>query len=78
MSAVSYKNFVYLKGPKGDRGPKGDPGERGPAGDAGVTGVVDAVGRITYNGLTRTLGFDETGLATEDYVQNTTIDGGTF
>ena len=62
MSATRLKNFSYLKGPKGDKGDKGDPG----------TGVVSATGRITYNAITKAVGFNETGLATQSYV-NTAV-----
>ena len=53
MATIQYKNFAYLKGPKGD---KGD------------TGVIKGKGRIIYNPVERTVSFDNTGLATENYV----------
>jgi hypothetical protein len=62
MSIVKPKNFSYIKGPKGDKGDRGEPG----------SGVVGATGRITYNSATKTIGFNETGLATQSYV-NTSI-----
>lgn len=58
MSVVKFKNYAYFRGPKGDKGDKGDPG----------TGIVTTSGRITYNPTTKTVGFNETGLATQTYV----------
>ena len=58
MSIVKSKNFSYLRGPKGDKGDRGEPG----------SGVAGATGRITYNSTTKTIGFNEVGLATENYV----------
>lgn len=58
MSAVKFKNYAYFRGPKGDKGDKGDPG----------TGIASTSGRITYNPITKTVGFNETGLATQTYV----------
>jgi len=69
MSVISYKNYAYLKGPKGDRGPKGDKGDRGPAGDSGI---VSSTGRILYDAGSKTISFNADGLATESYV-NTAI-----
>ena len=62
MSIVKPKNFSYIRGPKGDKGDRGEPG----------TGVVIATGRITYNASIKSIGFNDTGLATELYV-NTRI-----
>ncbi len=63
MSAIKYKNFSYIKGPKGD---KGD------------TGVVKGIGRIVYNPTNRTIAFDSNGLATTAYVdqaiENVSVD----
>jgi hypothetical protein len=67
MSVISYKNYAYLKGPKGDRGPKGDKGDRGPAGDSGV---LSATGRILYDSSAKVISFDSTGLASETYVNS--------
>ena len=58
MSIVKSKNFSYLKGPKGEKGDRGEPG----------TGVSNATGRITYNASTKTIGFNDTGLVTQEYV----------
>ncbi len=58
MSIIKNKNFVYLKGPKGDKGDKGDPG----------SGVANGTGRIIYNSLTKTISFNEEGLATTNFV----------
>lgn len=63
MSIVKPKNFSYIKGPKGDKGDRGESG----------SGVVGTTGRITYNATTKTVGFNEAGLATTAYV-NSTID----
>ena len=60
MSATKFKNFSYLKGPKGDKGDKGESG----------TGIASAIGRITYNPITKAVGFNEVGLATTAYVQS--------
>lgn len=68
MSATKFKNFSYLKGPKGDKGEKGDSG----------TGIASSTGRITYNSSTKTIGFNESGLATQFYVDtaiNNVING---
>jgi len=62
MSVTKSKNFSYLKGPKGDKGDKGDPG----------SGISATTGRITYNPTNKILGFNETGLATQSYV-NTAV-----
>ena len=62
MSIVKPKNFSYIRGPKGDKGDRGEPG----------TGVVMATGRITYNASTKSIGFNDIGLATVEYV-NTTV-----
>ena len=85
MAVVQYKNFSYLKGPKGDRGVKGDTGDRGPKGDQGPIGLtgpmgtvnyseirslLSASGPITYNNNTGVIGFNATGFATETYVNN--------
>jgi hypothetical protein len=85
MAVVQYKNFAYLKGPKGDRGVKGDSGDRGPRGDQGPTGLTGPIGNInyseirslftgaspiTYNNATGVIGFNSTGFATETYVNN--------
>jgi hypothetical protein len=61
MSIVKPKNFSYIKGPKGDKGDRGEPG----------SGVAGSTGRITYNSTTKTVGFNETGLATTAYVNST-------
>ena len=58
MSIVKSKNFSYLRGPKGEKGDRGEPG----------SGVASATGRITYNSATKTIGFNEVGLATQNYV----------
>lgn len=58
MGVIKNKNFVYLKGPKGDKGDKGDPG----------SGVANGSGRIVYNSMTKTIGFNEEGLATTNFV----------
>lgn len=85
MAIVQYKNFAYLKGPKGDRGLKGDKGDRGPKGDQGPIGLTGPIGNInyseilslfsgtgpiTYNNNTGVIGFNATGFATETYVNN--------
>lgn len=85
MAIVQYKNFAYLKGPKGDRGLKGDKGDRGPKGDQGPIGLTgapgnvnyneilslfSATGPITYNNSNGVIGFNATGFATETYVNN--------
>ena len=61
MSIVKRKNFGYIQGPKGDKGDRGEPG----------SGVAGATGRITYNATTKTVGFNEAGLATTAYVNST-------
>lgn len=58
MSIVKPKNFSYLRGPKGEKGDRGEPG----------SGVTGATGRIIYNSATKTIGFNEVGLATQNYV----------
>jgi hypothetical protein len=60
MSIVKPKNFSYIRGPKGDKGDRGEPG----------SGVAGATGRITYNSATKVIGFNEAGLATTSYVNN--------
>ena len=60
MSIVKPKNFSYLRGPKGEKGDRGEPG----------SGVAGATGRITYNATTKIIGFNEVGLATTTYVNN--------
>jgi hypothetical protein len=60
MSIVKPKNFSYIRGPKGDKGDRGEPG----------SGVAGATGRITYNSATKVIGFNESGLATTSYVNN--------
>lgn len=85
MAIVQYKNFAYLKGPKGDRGLKGDKGDRGPKGDQGPIGLTGPIGNInyseirslfsgaspiTYNNSNGVIGFNATGFATETYVNN--------
>lgn len=61
MSAISYKNFAYLRGPKGDRGPQG---EKGAKGDPGAAGMIQPSGRITYDTNTKIIGFNDSGLLT--------------
>ena len=61
MSIVKSKNFSYIRGPKGDKGDRGEPG----------SGVAAATGRITYNTTTRTIGFNDAGLVTQEYVDTT-------
>jgi hypothetical protein len=60
MSSTKFKNFSYLKGPKGDKGDKGEPG----------SAIVSTSGRILYNATTKIVGFNETGLATQTYVNS--------
>jgi hypothetical protein len=60
MSVVKFKNYTYIRGPKGDKGDKGDAG----------SGILTTSGRITYNAATQTIGFNDTGLATKDYVDS--------
>jgi hypothetical protein len=88
MSAIKYKNFAPLKGPKGDLGPQGLPGQRGPKGDKGERGdrgpagpvtpasvvrsYLSSTGAINYNNITGVISFNSDGYATEDYV-NTAI-----
>ncbi len=88
MSAIKYKNFAYLKGPKGDpgpqglagpRGPKGDKGEQGDRGPAGPTmspsvirSYFSSAGAINYNSESGLISFNAEGYATENYV-NTAI-----
>jgi hypothetical protein len=60
MSIVKNKNFSYIRGPKGDKGDRGADG----------TGIANTTGRITYNPSTKTVGFNETGLATTAYVNS--------
>lgn len=84
MSAIKYKNFAPLKGPKGDPGPQGRPGERGPKGDKGERGdrgpagpvtpasvvrsYLSSAGAVNYNSDTGVISFDSAGLATTAYV----------
>jgi hypothetical protein len=84
MSAIKYKNFAYVKGPKGDpgpqglagqRGPKGDKGERGDRGPAGpavspavVRSYFSSTGAVSYNSDTGVISFNGQGYATETYV----------
>lgn len=86
-SAIQFKNFAYLKGPKGDRGPEGPAGQRGPKGDPGPQGIrgpqgiadpvtvrlsLSSSGPITYDQVSGIIGFNSTGYATETYV-NTAV-----
>ena len=89
MAIVQYKNFAYLKGPKGDMGPRGLQGDRGPKGDKGekgdrgpapepvsadvVRGFLSSVSPIAYNTATGQISLDAQYVATGD-----TIDGGDF
>jgi cytoskeletal protein CcmA (bactofilin family) len=70
--SIKFKNFSYLKGPKGDKGDKGDLGPRGLQGPPGPPGqgITEVIGRITYNADTGIIGFDQSGLATESYVNS--------
>lgn len=50
-------------GPKGDQGEPGEPGSTGAKGDKGDTGdsgIVYATSPITYDGVTKTVAFDQT------------------
>ncbi len=84
MTAIKYKNFAYLKGPKGDPGPQGLPGQRGLKGDKGERGdrgpvgpfappsvirsYFSSTGAIVYNSETGLISFNADGYATESYV----------
>ncbi len=86
MAVVQYKNFAYLKGPKGDTGPQGPQGPRGYKGDtgpqglrgpAGTSGDPDVIrsyfsggGDITYDSDTGIISFDATNYATQSYVDS--------
>lgn len=89
MATVQYKNFTYLKGPKGDQGPRGVQGDRGPKGDRGEKGeqgpaaepVSAANVRPFFSGVSPIAYSTETGQISLDaqYVaQGDTIDGGDF
>jgi hypothetical protein len=86
MAAIQYKNFAYLKGPKGDPGPQGPQGPRGFKGDQGAKGerglpgpagnaqvvrtFFSSNGPIVYSSETGVISFNSTGYATESYVDN--------
>jgi hypothetical protein len=86
MAAIQYKNFAYLKGPKGDPGPQGPQGPRGFKGDQGAKGerglpgpagnaqvvrtFFSSDGPIVYSSETGVISFNSTGYATESYVDN--------
>lgn len=83
MATVQYKNFTYLKGPKGDQGPRGVQGDRGPKGDRGPAAepVSAANVRPFFSGVSPIAYSTETGQISLDaqYVaQGDTIDGGDF
>jgi hypothetical protein len=84
MGIVQYKNFAYIKGPKGDKGDKGLTGDRGVKGDQGPQGdrgpagepadnaivrsMISGTAPIVYNNLTGEIGFDDSSFATKTYV----------
>ncbi len=86
MAIVQYKNFAYLKGPKGDKGDRGPQGDRGPRGDTGPAGArgpvgpapeisevrsyISGSGEIVYDTNTGVISFDPAGYATEAYVDS--------
>ncbi len=90
MGIVQYKNFAYLKGPKGDRGPVGPTGLRGPQGDRGPQGLIGPAGEaadntiirglisgtapIIYNETTGEIAFDIGTYATKEYVDTAVND----
>lgn len=84
MAAIQYKNFAYLKGPRGDTGPQGPQGLRGYKGDKGEKGdrgapgeignpeevrsLISGTGNIIYDQITGVISFNSAGYATESYV----------
>lgn len=86
MAIVQYKNFAYLKGPKGDKGDRGPQGDRGPKGDKGdkgdrglqgnmppaaaLRGVISGSNPIVFDTTTGVISFNSEGFATENYVDS--------